>query len=52
MAKKNSKKIQHSEDSDKISPKDLTQIVYLCQVLSFLFGFTAVIGVIILDSAV
>ena len=43
----NNKETNHQDIPNQISSKDLTQIVYLCQVLSFLLGFTAVAGVII-----
>jgi len=32
---------------ESISLKDITQIVYLCQVLSYFFGISAIVGVII-----
>ena len=31
----------------QLSPENIAQIVYFCQILSFLFGITAIIGVIL-----
>ena len=35
------------ESHPGVSLKDLAQVVYLCQILSFLFGVTAIAGIII-----
>ncbi len=41
------KKILGSDNQEQLSPKNIAQIVYLCQVLSFFFGITAIAGVIL-----
>lgn len=37
----------HHTDQKQLTPKTITQIVYLCQALSFFFGVTAIVGVIL-----
>lgn len=41
------KKAQSDNSQKQLSLKNIAQIVYLCQVLSFLFGITAIAGVIL-----
>ena len=41
------KKSQENDNQKRLSPKNITQIVYLCQALSFFFGITAIAGVIL-----
>ena len=36
-----------NKKGESLSLKDITQIVYLCQVLSYFFGISAIVGVII-----
>ena len=38
---------KNCSNQKRFSPKDIAQIVYLCQALSFFFGITAVVGVIL-----
>ena len=38
---------ESSDANESLSLKDITQIVYLCQVLSYFFGISAIAGVII-----
>ena len=39
--------VKNCSDPKQFSPKNIAQIVYLCQALSFLFGITAIVGVIL-----
>ncbi|HJZ24573.1 MAG TPA: hypothetical protein VJ201_09065 [Candidatus Babeliales bacterium] len=41
------KKVQNDNSQKQLSLKNIAQIVYLCQVLSFFFGITAIAGVIL-----
>ncbi|CAL7961568.1 conserved hypothetical protein [Gammaproteobacteria bacterium] len=45
--KEDIKKAQSCDSQKQLSPKNIAQIVYLCQVLSFFFGITAIVGVIL-----
>jgi uncharacterized membrane protein len=41
------KKIRNDSEQKQLSPKNIAQIVYLCQALYFFFGITAIAGVIL-----
>ena len=45
--KEDIKKAQSCDSQKQLSPKNIAQIVYLCQALSFFFGITAIAGVIL-----
>lgn len=45
--KKSETKPDDNKGDNKLSLKSITQIVYVCQALSFFFGVTALIGIII-----
>ncbi len=47
MNKTDIKKSQENDNQKRLSPKNITQIVYLCQALSFFFGITVIAGVIL-----
>jgi uncharacterized membrane protein len=44
---KNEKSGGHGMGEDKLSLRNIAQIVYICQALSFFFGITSIIGIII-----
>lgn len=44
---KNNESDGANKKAESVSLKDITQIVYLCQVLSYFFGISAIVGVII-----
>ena len=43
----NNEKYESDSCKKQLSPKNIAQIVYLCQALSFFFGITAIAGVIL-----
>ena len=40
-------KLQSNDNQKPLSLKNITQIVYICQTLSFFFGITGVVGIIL-----